>query len=326
MAMFPSQRKIMYAGSTVLNNGSFNETHTISLPKDLSILNRRGYASTTRKGVPLVYKVAATVYPSGLDGSGYVTSVSSDVKTTVKFLGCQNNWVMKNAAVKWHAARENMFRRAGIRKKQLGAYAHEIRYNWDEAATTFTTPVDGDGAAFTGGTWDTTVLHTEDDPAGFTLKLTGIGLDADSDVAATAIQIGQSYLTSRSTVPDDSNLESSNVPGELSILRDMLTTVEQHASLVDDVTETAADDQDNPPYDVITAGDTNNDITESVELGRLVLLPQGSGASLPQTVIMDVPFGIMNVLMAHRDPGDDSGIEDDLALGLEVLDIYEMQG
>ena len=139
MAKFPSQRKIMYAGATV-SNGNFAETHTISLPKDLSILNRRGYASTTNKGVPLVFRVAATVYPTGLDGSGYTTSVSSDVRTTVKFLGCQNNWVMKNAAVKFHAAREKMFKKAGVKKAHRGAYAHEIRYGYDAAGDSFAAP------------------------------------------------------------------------------------------------------------------------------------------------------------------------------------------
>jgi hypothetical protein len=47
---------------------------------------------------------------------------------------------------------------------------------------------------------------------------------------------------------------------------------------------------------------------------------------LPQTAVLDVPFGIFRVLSANRDPGDNSGIVDDLALGLEVLDIFEMQG
>ena len=78
--------------------------------------------------------------------------------------------------------------------------------------------------------------------------------------------------------------------------------------------------------DLSNSGDVQHDITEEVELGRVVLLPQGSGASLPQTTVIDVPFGIFRVLGAHRDPGDDSGIQDDLALGLEVLDIFEMQG
>ena len=326
MVKFPSQNKIMYAGAAV-SNGNFAQTHILCLPKDLSILNRRGYASTTRKGVPLIYRVAATVYPSGLDGSGYVTSVSSDVKTTVKFLGCQNNWVMKNAAVKFHAAREKMFRKAGIKKAHRGAYAHEVRYGYSAYgdAANFAAPVDGDGAAFTGGTWDLSQFTTEDDVE-FYCTLVGTGTNESSVISVDSLQIGFSYLSSRAKVPDDSNLESSAGPAKYSLLNDLLDDSDLAITYKDDIVSTAQDEQDNPPYDIWAADDTNHDITEAVELGRCNLLPQGSGASLPQTVIIDVPFGLMEVQMAHRDPGDNSGITDDLALGLEVLSIYEMQG
>ncbi len=332
MAKFPSQRKIMYAGGAV-SNGNFAETHTLSLPKDLSILNRRGYASTTRKGVPLVYRVAATVYPTGLDGSGYTTSVSSDVRTTVKFLGCQNNWVMKNAAVKFHAAREKMFKKAGVKKAHRGAYSHEVRYGYDAYNDSFAAPVDGNGDAFAGGTWDLSQFTTEDDVE-FYLTLVGQGQDESSAVSVNSLQIGFSYLSSRAKVPDDSNLESSAGPAKYSLLNDLLDDSDLQVTYKDDVVGTAQDEQDNPPYDIWAADDTNHDITEEVELGRLCLSPQGSMNSNaagvvgtgPQTTILDVPFGIMRVLMAHRDPGDNSGITDDLALGLEVLDIFEMQG
>jgi hypothetical protein len=55
-------------------------------------------------------------------------------------------------------------------------------------------------------------------------------------------------------------------------------------------------------------------------------MPQGSGATLPQTVVIDVPFGIFRVLGSHQDPGNNSGVTDDLCLGMEILSIYEMQG
>ena len=328
MAKFPSQRKIMYAGAAI-SNGNFAETHTICLPKDLSILNRRGYASTTNKGVPLVFRVAATVYPTGLDGSGYTTSVSSDVRTTVKYLGCQNNWVMKNAAVKFHAAREKMFRDAGVKKGHRGSYSHEIRYGYDAAGDSFAAPVDGAGNAFTGGTWDVSSLSWGGD-VGFGLTLVGDGDNEEGDAfSGNQLSIGHSYLLSRVNQLADTNLESEEGPAKFSVLQSMLTEDLDTSVVADDVRSTARDGQDNPPYEVLDlsdSGDVSHDITEEVELGRSVLMPQGSGASLPQTTVLDVPFGIMRVLMANRDPGDNSGIVDDLALGLEVLDIFEMQG
>lgn len=325
MAKFPSQRKIMYAGAAV-SNGNFALTHNICVPKDLSMLNFRGYASTNRKGVPLIYRVAATVYPTGLDGSGYTTSVSSDVRTTVKFLGCQNNWVTRNAAVKWQAARNAMLKAAGIKKKDLGAYAHEIRYELEAVDTTWAVPVDGDGAALAGGTWDSTKFVNEADPE-FGLKLIGPGNDEDSAINTSVINFAYSYLSSRQTVPADSNLESAETPAVNSILKQMFLSGTGVDRAEQSYIETDVKGQgDNPPYDHFATADTDHDITEPVELGRAVLMPQGSGATLPQTVVLDIPFGIMKVQMAHRDPGDNSGITDDLALGLEVLDIFEMQG
>ncbi len=327
MVKFPSQRKIMYAGATV-SNGNFAQTHLVSLPKDLSILNRRGYASTTKKGVPLVFRVAATVYPSGIDGSGYTTTVGSDITTSIKFLGCQNNWVMRNAAIKWHAARDAMWKSVGIKRKHLGAYAKDgIRYNWNSNSTSWSDPVDGAGAAFAGGTWDVSNFSSYDD-ADFTLRLTGVGLDEDTDTAvSTGYNIGHSYLGSRATVPADSNVESSITPADESILVKLLDiSATTSTSRRDDIVDDVQDGQDNPPYDEFVPSDVNHDITEPVELGRLNMFPQGAGGSLPQTATLDIPFGIMEVQMAHRDPGDNSGITADLALGLEVLDIYPMQG
>ncbi len=330
MAKFPSERKLLYAGSAV-SNGNFAETHIISLPKDLSILNRRGYASTTRKGVPLVYRVAATVYPTGLDGSGYTTSVSSDVRTTVKFQGAQNNWVAKNAAVKWHAAREKMFRDAGVKKSHRGAYSHEIRYAYAAANETLAGPVDGDGNAFNGGTWDITDLSSSGDND-WSLVLTGSGDDQESNEmsSVTNLQYSHAYLVSRMNQEADTNLSAEEGPAKFSVLNSMLSgdslaTDAKH----DDVVDEARNAQDNPPYEVLDIsdnGDVDHDVTEPVELGRIIMMPQGSGATLPQTTMLDVPFGIMRVLMAHRDPGDNSGITDDLALRLEVTDIFEMQG
>lgn len=328
MAKFPSQRKIMYAGAAISNSGTFTQTHTICIPKDLSLLNRRGYASTTRKGVPLVYRVAVTQYPGGIDGSGYTTSVSSDVRTTTKFAGTQNNWVMKNAAVKFHAAREKTFRDAGITKKQRGAYAHEIRYGYDDAGGSWSDPVDASGVAFTGGTWDLTGLSYDNDSS-FTPVLVGNGDDEESNAfSGTILSIGHSYLVSRANQQADTNLEMEEGPAIYSVLNNMLDD-KSLQSMQAQVRADARTDQDNPPYEVLDlsdSGDVGHDITEEVELGRLVMMPQGSGATLPQTTVLDVPFGIFRVLSAHRDPGDNSGIVDDLALGLEVLDIFEMQG
>lgn len=325
----------MYETST-LGSTAWVQGGYLNIPKDLSILNRRGYASTTRKGVPLVYRVRLTMSQhtlsgrasandasdnAGISAEGQVeTAVGADNATLLKVLACQNNWVMKNAAVKFHAAREMMFKKAGVRKKDRGAYGHEIRYNFDAASQSWLAPYDGDGATFTGGTWDVSKLSFDDD-TDVQLKLTGGGANESSDWSTSALQIGFSYLSSRATVPEDSNLEASEGPVERSALRQLLASPTIELTTADDIVATGHDEQDNPPYDLWTAGDTNHDITESVEAGRVIC---GSGSAVG-TLICDIPFGIAE-LQARHTGALSQVIVDPVAVGVEVLDIYEMQG
>ena len=102
MAKFPSQRKILYQTGTLSNDTytlltSGGVSGDLNLPKDLSLLNRRGYASTTRKGVPLVYKCKVDFYLHDEDGQGPSTALNADLQATLKIDGCQNNWYEKRS-------------------------------------------------------------------------------------------------------------------------------------------------------------------------------------------------------------------------------------
>lgn len=336
MAKFPSQRKLLYqtgAISTGDTSGGAGTWHgltsggvagNLNLPKDLSILNRRGYASTTRKGVPLVYQCKIDFYLHNEDGQVQDgTAFGGDMQAVLKVDGCQNNWVMRNAAVKWHAARENMFKRANVPKSQRGAYAHEIRYNYDSNNDTWLVPIDGDGDAFTGGTWDVSTIVTAQD-ADLQLKLVGLALDEESTASATALQIGHSYLMSRQQVHSDSNVEASEGPADLSILRGLLADDEPSGTRIDDISAEARDAQDNPPYelvDISASGDVNHDITEPVELGRAVA---GFGNAYGSTIV-EIPFGLAD-LKAKVDQAAAFSMTPSGLVCVEVLDIYEMQG
>lgn len=325
MAKFPSQRKILYQTGALSNDAftlltSGGVSGVMSLPKDLSMLNRRGYASTTRKGVPLVYQCKVDFYLHDEDGQGPSTAMNADMQGTLKVNGCQNNWVMRNAAVKFHAAREMMHKKAGVKKAHLGAYAHEIRYNYDGASDSLLVPIDGDGDAFTGGTWDQTVLRTESDTGGFQLKIVGSGVDETSTSTATAVNIGHSYLASRAQVPADSNLESSESPAKLSFLNELLRPIGSTASTHDDVIGDAQGQGDNPPYqNDIDLG--ASDITEPVELGRAIA---GFGNAYGSTIV-EIPFGIAELKATVFDAADTNVTPSGLVC-VEVLDIYEMQG
>jgi hypothetical protein len=239
----------------------------------------------------------------------------------LKIDGVQNNWVTRNAAVKWHAARQTMLKAAGVTKSELGAYAHEIRYNYDGAADTWLVPVDGDGDAFTGGTWDATDFVTEADPQ-FQLKLVGTGNDEDSSINTSVINYAFSFLSSRQTVPADSNLESGESPAQNSILKqieNMAMGVDraEQSYIVTDVKGQG----DNPPYDEFASADTNHDITEPVELGRAIA---GFGNAYGSTIV-EIPFGLAKMRATVFDAADTNVTPSGLVC-VEVLDIFEMQG
>ncbi len=165
-------------------------------------------------------------------------------------------------------------------------------------------------------------MGTEDDPD-FGYTLLGPATTEESAIAIATQNLAYSYLVSRGTVSADSNLETDAQPALFSIMNDMLADSTMDFTAKDNILEDVRDGQDNPPYDEIVPADTGNDAFEETELGRIVTTPAGTQT---QSTILDVPFGMMRVLAANRDPGDNSGIVDDLAISLEVLDIYPMQG
>ena len=298
MAKFPSQNKLMYE-TGALGDDAWTAAGYLNLPKDLSILNRRGYASTTRKGVPLVYRVRFTMSQHTLTGRASArdaddvgtaseentteTANAADNTTLMKVMTCQNNWVMRNAAVKFHAAREKMFRDAGVKKAQRGAYAHEIRYNLDSASQSWLATYDGDGAAFTGGTWDPSTMSVYPDP-GFQLSLYGSGDDEEANAfSGSLLNISHSYLVSRMNQLSDTNLQVDEGPAKFSVLNSLLSgDANATDTQSDDVRSTARDEQDNPPYEVLDlsdTGDTSHDITEPVEAGRVICGPGVSQGS-----------------------------------------------
>ncbi len=322
---FPSQNKLWYQTGSIGANPTSPLTSGgtqghLNLPRDLSIMNQRGYASTDTRGVPWVYRCLVEYYLQDEDQNGVSAAVGTDFSSTLDIIGCQNNWVMKNAAVKFHAARAKMFRDAGVTKKQRGAYSNEIRYTYDAYNDDWMVPIDGAGDALEVGDWDVSTIAIEDD-TDIKLKLTGAAVSEASAFSATAQQIGYSYLVSRSRVPADSNLESDAVPSDFSILRTLLES--RGVQDTDDEVDALAEvEGDAPPYQMITASpDLNHNITEEVLLGRaLASLGAGYGS-----VVVDIPFGIANLKASVHDAAGTS-VTSSNSICLTVTDIYPMQG
>lgn len=336
----PSQRKLQYFdtrtdGSEAISNDSFTSLGSggtsghFNLVKDLSLLNRYGLTHTLRDGTPLVYRVRVTLHGQTWAGTGAATAgfAGSDSFTTLKIDGAQNTWVMKEASKAFHKAREEMFAAADVKKSDRGAYSHTIRYNYDGASDTWGTPIDGDGAALNGGTWDASQLTYADDNS-FQLALVGNGDDQETDsFAGGFLSIGHAYLVNRANMQADTNPHVSETPAKYSVLNRMLSgdSLTGTADRDGAVRVRAKSEQDNPPYEVLDisdSGDIQHDVTEPVELGRLTV---GGADGYTKSMVIDVPFGIMDAKAVHYSQADDSEVFAPL-WGVELLKISEMTG
>jgi len=217
-------------------------------------------------------------------------------------------WVARNAGVKMHAARENMFKQQGIRKKERGSYSKTIRYTWDANPDTYLTPKTGIGTLtdYNMGTWDFTALKQDDG------SLTHIQLMSADGLLSM-------YLDSRKQISADSNSDSdsTNQPSDDSLIRKLLSPTLGVSSQDDDVTALARDEQDNPPYQLNNDGDAISEI----ESARLFIGPE---AALTASAVVDVPYGIMSfeAINAYKDGG--ANLTTPFTIRVEVLGIYEM--
>ena len=226
---------------------------------------------------------------------------------------------MRNAAIKLHAAREKWLSKTGVPKKLRGAYSHEIRYNYDGADDAFIAPVDANGDALVGGTWDRTTFADDLDNS-WQIKLIGSAVDESSSTTATEFSLPGLYLNSRGNQHSDTNVEADDTPARYSHLQFLLGNLNVDEQM-DVAISNIQGEQDNPPYDLWAVDDTNNDITEPVNLGVAIATIGGGYGSC----IVDVPFGLMHLIGRNHDAAGTS-VTSTGSIAVEVLDIYEMQG
>jgi hypothetical protein len=312
MLKLPTQRTLFY------NTGGLSSTTwtggiKYNIVRDLAAINRHNVAHTTSKGVPLVYRCAVTLMPQ-VDTGGYNQIFDEDdaLIQVAEIHLAPNTWVFRNALVKAHAARENMYKLQGVKKSERGAYSRTIRPTWDASPDTFRTPQKGDvsggqdivGAA--SGSWDYSALQSDSE------SLTHLRLVGDTGLTSL-------YLDSRRQVSADSNSEddSEDQPVDTNILRNLLSPTLGISAKSDEVTALARDEQDNPPYSL----DNNGDHTDMVLAGRQFI---GGRAGITSTEIYDIPCGIfeMKALNAYMDTGQSD--TQPFSVKIEVLGVYEM--
>ena len=309
MLKLPTNRTLFY-NTGGLSSVTWTAGIKYNIVRDLAAINRHNVAHTTSKGVPLVYRCAVTLMPQVDTGSYNQIFDEDDALIQVAEIHlAPNTWVTRNAIVKTHAARENMFKQQGVRKSERGAYSRTIRPTWDSAPDTFRTPQKGDvsgGQDIVGGTWDYSALKADDG------DLTHLRIVGDDGMLSL-------YLDSRKQIDADSNSDSddTNQPVDSNILRQLLSPTLGISAKDDDVTALARDEQDNPPYSLNNDGDH----TDMVLAGRQFI---GGRAGITSTEVYDIPCGIfeMKALNAYMDAGQNES--QPFSVKIEVLGVYEM--
>lgn len=313
MVKLPTQRYLKYRIPDSALNYEQTVARYVNLPRDLATVNRHNVTHTSSKGVPLVYRCAVTITPAVQHGTS-----ASDNWNNVLFGDNQliqqcdlaiipNSWVTRNAIVKTHAARENMFKMQGVKKSERGAYSRTLRMGM--AGTTFLTPQKYDvqaGSDFDVSGWDYSALKQDDSDLSLT-HVTG-----DSGLLSL-------YLDSRKQISADSNSDddNSNQPVDNNILRKLLSPTLGISSRDDDVTALARDEADNPPYSL----DNNGDHTDAILCGTLSI---GQQVAFSSTKIIDIPLGLLRCGARNVFVDAGSNIETGFEMSIEVLGVYEM--
>ena len=301
--------KILNYESGAISSTTWTAPGQINVVRDLAAVNRHNVTHTTGKGVPYVFRLAITMSPT-VDAESYNSVFDEDTNLiqVLHIATVPQTWVARNAGVKMHFARENMFKQQGVRKKERGSYSNTIRYTWNADPGTFLAPKKGGTAAasYTMGTWDYTALKQDDADESHIQLMSADGLLS-------------MYLDSRKQISADSNSDddSTNQPVDASLIRQLLSPTLGISAKDDDVVALARDEQDNPPYDLSNDGDS----IEKVRAARLFIGPE---AGLSATAVVDAPYGIIDLsaLNAYKDAGQN--LTEGFDLRIEVLGIYEM--
>ncbi len=257
-----------------------------------------------------MFRLAVTVLPNISAGVTYAQVFAEDTNQVqcLSISTVPQTWVARNAGVKMHFARENMFKQQGVRKKERGSYSKTIRYTWDADPDTFLTPRYGIGtlADYNMGTWDYTAVKTDDQQESHIQIMSADGLLS-------------MYLDSRKQISADSNSDSdsTNQPTDDSLIRRLMSPTLGISAQDDEITALARDEQDNPPYQL----DNDGDAIHQVESALLLIGPE---AGMKSTTIVDAPYGLLDLqgINAYKDGGQN--ITTGFNIKVEVLGIYEM--
>jgi len=274
------------------------DTNYYNIAKDLAKLNARNEEITDRQG--------------NLYGYWCKVQTASSANDALLLAYCPNTWKVRNAFRKFHFAREQMFRDAGVTKQEMGKYGRTLRpyfsqdhqtsgdeslYLWDPGALTT--------AAAAGGEWTYSTLassptvddteHMSDvelspvDEWSLTILDSHREQDSFEGVKTwTSVAMVQAYNQDRmEEIPDatgSSTIVSVNNP--LASLRTQTLTTGE-------ILEIAEDQQlEAPPYDILDTGDSTEACYDYMLVGGTTA---GATAAMRNWGLYFFPAGIISL-------------------------------
>ena len=296
---------------------SKNLTHYLNLTKDLSWMNSRGMEHTDREGHVV----------------GYIVDVTIVTATAAPWLlgSAPNTWKMRNAFRKWHFARLEMFRNAGVTKSEMGKYGQTIRPFLDQEQVDYTDkahPIEKNTLVPLGCT-DIAREWTYSDVAtspGWTIEETGTGglslVDAfklticDENYVESIATAGVTTKFSTAGMIHSYNIDRMEVvtPTGSEVIQgpnNPLAALRTQSVTSGEVTEIAEDqEQEATPYDISDSGDSVGKIiidylntnTATLQVARVynLFVPagilsifQGGSDTITPTILVDVKGSVL---------------------------------
>ena len=294
-----------------------NKPHYLNLVKDLSWMNSRGMEHSDREGHVI----------------GYIVDVTIVTATAAPWLlgSVPNSWKMRNSFRKWHFARLEMFRNAGVTKSEMGKYGQTIRPFLDQGQVDYTdkaNPVE-DNTLVPLGCTDAARVWTYSDVAtspGWTVAETGTGGLSLVDAFKLTI-CGENYTEATATAGVTTKFSTAGMIHSYNVDRmeivtptaseviqgpnNPLAALRTQSVTSGEVTEIAEDQElEATPYDISDAGDSVDAIiidylntnTATLQVARVynVFVPagilsvfQGSDATITPTILVDVKGSVL---------------------------------
>ncbi len=293
------------------------KSHYLNLVKDLSWQNSRGMEHTDREGHVIGYIVDVTIV--------------SETAAPWLLMTAPNSWKMRNSFRKWHFARLEMFRNAGVTKSEMGKYGQTIRPFLDQGMVDYTDkahPVE-DNTLVPLGCTDAARVWTYSDVAtspGWTIEETGTGglslVDAfklticDENYTESTATAGVTTKFSTAGMIHSYNIDRMEVvtPTGSEVIQgpnNPLAALRTQAVTSGEVTEIAEDQElEATPYDISDAGDSVDKIiidylntnTATLQVARVynVFVPagilsfsQGSDGTITPAILIDVKGSVL---------------------------------